>query len=46
MRDMPRWVKVFAVVGILLVIAFAGVHLAGGGLGSLHTLPDGGHEAR
>ena len=29
----PRWVKVFAVIAILLVLAFVVSHLAGGGMG-------------
>ncbi|MBT2548988.1 hypothetical protein [Arthrobacter sp. ISL-65] len=32
----PRWVKGFIVVGVLLVVAFVVLHLAGGGMGS-HT---------
>jgi hypothetical protein len=30
---MPRWVKVFGIVAILLVLVFVGFHLAGGGFG-------------
>ena len=31
---MPRWVKVFGIVFIILALVFAIVHLAGGGLGN------------
>jgi hypothetical protein len=30
---MPGWVKAFVVVGVLLAIAFIGLHLAGRGFG-------------
>jgi hypothetical protein len=30
---MPRWVKVFGIIFIILVLVFVVVHLAGGGLG-------------
>ena len=30
---MPRWVKVFGLVALVLVVAFLVMHLAGGGLG-------------
>ena len=30
---MPRWVKVFGIIAIVLVLVFVIVHLAGGGLG-------------
>jgi hypothetical protein len=29
----PRWVKVFGIVGLVLVVVFVIVYLAGGGLG-------------
>lgn len=29
----PRWVTVFAIIGIALVVAFVIMHLAGGGMG-------------
>lgn len=29
----PRWVKVFGLVALLLILAFLITHLAGGGLG-------------
>ena len=32
----PRWVKAFLIAAIVLVVVFAAVHLAGGGMGS-HT---------
>jgi hypothetical protein len=35
----PRWVKVFAIVAIVLVLLFVIIHLAGGGLGG-HTHGD------
>jgi hypothetical protein len=28
----PRWVKVFGLIALVLVVAFAIVHLAGGGM--------------
>jgi len=28
----PRWVKIFAAVAIVLIVVFAVVHLAGGGM--------------
>ena len=31
---MPRWVKIFALVGGVLVVTFLIVHLAGGGFGN------------
>lgn len=31
--DTPRWVKVFAIVTVVLVLLFVVVHLAGRGLG-------------
>ena len=30
----PRWVKVFGIVGVLLLLLFLILHLTGGGLGS------------
>ncbi|WP_427007729.1 hypothetical protein [Pseudarthrobacter sp. H2] len=32
----PRWVKAFMIAAVILVLAFAAIHLAGGGMGS-HT---------
>jgi hypothetical protein len=32
----PRWVKVFGVIFIVLVLVFVILHLTGNGLGSLH----------
>jgi hypothetical protein len=32
----PRWVKAFIAVGVVLVVAFVILHLAGGGMGG-HT---------
>jgi len=29
----PRWVKVFAVIALALLVLFVVVHLAGGGMG-------------
>lgn len=34
----PRWVKVFSVVGVILVVAFAVFHLTGHGLGDFHGI--------
>jgi hypothetical protein len=35
--ETPRWVKVFGVVALVLVVAFALLHLAGGGFrGHMH----------
>lgn len=30
----PRWVKIFALVALALLVLFVVVHLAGGGMGS------------
>lgn len=38
-RGMPRWVKVFAAIGIILVAVFLVVHLAGGGMHGHHQGP-------
>ena len=38
----PRWVKVFGIIALVLVLLFVVTHLAGGGLGS-HLPPGGGH---
>ena len=38
----PRWVKVFGIIFIVLVLLFAILHLSGGGFGG-HT-PSGGFE--
>jgi hypothetical protein len=32
----PRWVKAFVITAVILVVAFAVLHLTGGGMGS-HT---------
>lgn len=41
-HEMPRWVKLFAAVAALAVIAFAVLHLTGGGMGHLaHGLTHG-----
>ncbi|MGH2740568.1 MAG: hypothetical protein ACRDH6_08830 [Actinomycetota bacterium] len=41
---MPRWVKVFVIIGIVLVVGFIVTLIAGVEHGpSLHTPPDGGH---
>jgi hypothetical protein len=32
----PRWVKVFGIIFIILVLVFAILHLTGNGLGHLH----------
>lgn len=34
----PRWVKVFGIIAIVLVLLFVILHLAGGGFGG-HTAP-------
>ena len=40
----PRWVKVFGVIVIVLILLFVILHLTGHGLGG-HTLPGGvGHS--
>jgi hypothetical protein len=39
----PMWVKVFGVVAVLFVIAFAALHLAGRGFGpGMHSHGNGG----
>lgn len=30
----PRWVKIFAIAAVVLVLLFLVVHLAGGGMGN------------
>ena len=35
----PRWVKVLAIVAILLVLLFVVMHLAGGGMGPGMHMP-------
>ncbi|QHK20229.1 hypothetical protein GU243_11345 [Pseudarthrobacter psychrotolerans] len=35
-RPMPRWVKAFIIAAAVLVVAFAVIHLSGGGMMS-HT---------
>jgi len=32
----PRWVKAFMIAAVILIVVFALIHLAGGGMGS-HT---------
>ena len=32
----PRWVKAFVITALILIVAFAVLHLTGGGMGS-HT---------
>ncbi len=32
----PRWVKVFGIIVVVLVVAFVVLHLAGGGFGAAH----------
>jgi hypothetical protein len=40
----PLWVKVSAAAVLILVLIFAGMHLAGGGFGpGMHSPPAGGH---
>lgn len=39
----PRWVKLTAIAVLLLVLLFAGLHLAGIGMGpGMHSVPGGG----
>jgi hypothetical protein len=45
---MPRWVKIFCVVALIVIVLIVGLHLAGGGTGHLahgdtDTAP-GGHD--
>ena len=40
---MPRWVKVFAIVGAVLVVLFVVLHLTGHGFG--HHMPAADHGA-
>lgn len=42
MTGTPRWVIVSGIVVLILIVAFAAFHLAGGGLGG-HIPPMGGH---
>jgi hypothetical protein len=37
--SMPRWVKIFGIILIVLVLAVVAMHLTGTNLGSLHHLP-------
>lgn len=37
--SMPRWVKVFGLVLILLIVAVVVIHLTGNNFGSLHRAP-------
>ena len=37
--SMPRWVKVFGIILIVLVLAVIVVHLAGINFGELHHMP-------
>jgi uncharacterized cupredoxin-like copper-binding protein len=39
--SIPRWVKVFGIIAIVLVVVFVILHLTGHGFGS-HTLPSSG----
>ena len=44
---MPRWVKLLGIAALVFALAFAGLHLAGGGLGdhmSRHGSPGHGPE--
>jgi hypothetical protein len=34
--SVPRWVKVFGIVFLVLVLVFVILHLSGNGLGNLH----------
>jgi hypothetical protein len=36
----PRWVKIFGAVAVLLIVAFAVLHLAGGGFRHQHFPAD------
>lgn len=42
----PRWVKVFGVIALVLVLLLVILHLTGNGFGrhGMHTLPFGVHE--
>jgi hypothetical protein len=49
--EMPRWVKIFGVVGAIAVAAFAVLHIAGGGMGHMahgnmdaHSMSAGHHR--
>jgi hypothetical protein len=37
--SMPRWVKIFGIILIVLVLAVVAMHLTGINFGSLHHLP-------
>jgi hypothetical protein len=37
----PRWVKVFGIIGLVLVLLFIILHLVGGGLRGHRSAPDG-----
>jgi hypothetical protein len=41
----PRWVKAFGIVTIVLLLAFAFLHLAGRGLGDHRHLGGDGHAS-
>lgn len=42
----PRWVKVFWIIGIALVLLFVVLHLTGKGFGpGMHTQPAGAGDA-
>lgn len=40
---MPGWLKVSAIVVLVVVLVFVGMHLAGGGMGSINHMPAGAH---
>ena len=42
-RGTPRWVYVFGIVAIVLVLLFVILHLTGNSLAGGHRLPAGGH---
>jgi hypothetical protein len=45
-RGMPRWVKLFATLFVVLVVAIAVLHLTGNTFGNhgTHTPPAAGHR--
>jgi hypothetical protein len=45
-HDTPRWVKMFGIVVIGLVLVFVGLHLVGGGLLGQMLDGHGGHAPR
>lgn len=42
---MPRWVKLFAIVGVVLVVLFVVLHLTGHGFGHQMHMPAAEHGA-